>query len=1356
MKWTTWLLFGLALTLCAALFAMAGRRDARSPSEFFAALEARIEAKQIDDDVALSELDLALRQAEESGNHALMDDVRLLRGKILSRIGSWERAKADLQIVNEHRGAPIAIDLLLSDVETRSGDLRAAQTRVRTRVTRDATDLEAWKQLGLLHAQSCTQALEGALAITRRTLIPTDAESAKTICARLCALDRSDPARVAWSHRLRTLYGTDRGVELEATLGRCDEGSEDARAALDALGHLLRARADPQCLTALFGLLRDAGHAETIADVAAAAVRVPDVRNDVACSTLILDTLLELERMRFAAQLSIQWLSRASPAPVMFFAAVCRALYATANWNHLGRAASLMYAVSDTAQHPWTDFYLGIARVHQPALGRDQTIQGRIDLVTRFLNSTAIDPLPGARAIAWREAASASRILGDVAAEREQLRGALDLEPESDGELWLRLVELSRDNPNASVRDQETQWARGMSLLPARTQELLPKWIELGELELRAAGIDPIVERTEQTSRGVWTTPPGASPYELYRLGRVHFEANDMPRAALCAEMLLRNVPGFLPAIDLAAACAQREGRKSDLVELVIQRMRAAGGDESSRALLRGIAVGDLASNELLDLMRGDPAGFGRTLIARTLHEHGDARGALKLLESMDASARSPEVREFAARLALEIGEPARALGYLDGAEAGAKTSRGDSSLYLLAALRTGDETRLKAIVEELVAHGELRKERWLTLADQLLAAGRPALARSLLERLDESVETRGGDVVLRLAQCTVITRDTAADGYLDRAQAFETEFGYEVLRLAQAADTQRWEDVERWATALTESHLRVTPLQRALLALLGGHPDTALERIQAGLEKEPRSPTWRLAEAIAASLAERRWEPPPYFGATILAETERFLVGTEKRGDARFTATLLFASTMASGAGWTRARVEAFPKRARGTLWRDYLLGQQARDDANVALARELFGELVTLHPGFGPGWDALERTPFSIDAPATALIDLREKRAAALGNLAGTPADRALDRARSAFSRREWDAALEAAKQAAELAPDKPTAFHLQSQILAARGDLGAALEAQRKGLELGGKRVDPREVERELELLSRAQAAQPPLVTREEVDREVGKLARAHPDDPRVVVAAARVDLHSDPDNAPIGVARALARLQGFRSRHETVALDRLAPGSLAPWAALLSEIDPERAATMLDRERALEPGNPDVWLLAARAAALQGHVEEAIRDLSTLNALVPSSGAARERLRWMTRRESRPEVLAKAVDDVLIAEGLADSDAELVLLRAEGQWVLGPRNSEAVLGLLAPIEKQALEPVELEMRRDWLVALAAICRNQNETIAHANEALDRLGPRVRDPHQRAAVAALRGIAHGAGAARAAGPE
>lgn len=1365
MKWTTWLLFGLALGLCAALFAMVGRRSARSPAEFFASLSTQIEAGVLDDDAALSNLDLALRQAQQADDATLGDDVRLARGRILARIGSWERAKEDFELVREHRGSSPALEKLLTDVEARSGDVGAALERVRGRLEREPADLSTWRESALLHARSSRLNLEEARKIVRASLVPSDVPESERSCARLSTLDRSDPSRVAWAQRLRTAFGVERGTELERTLGFCDQASEDARGAFVALARVLRERADPECLATLWAFLVDAGEEHMIADVAAATLRMPDVRNDLACSTLVLDTLLDMKRSRFATQVAGPWLTRTSAAPATFFASACRAFYSTGAWAQLGQAAATMSTVADTAQVPWVDFYWGIARVRQPALGRDQTLYGRINLVTRFLNSTAIDPQPNARVIAWQVAAEASRLLGEPNAEREQIRGALDLDPEVDGELWLRLVELSRGNPNSSVRDQQENWARGMCLLPARHTELVAKWLELGELELRSAGTDPVVERSEQLARGVWTPPPGASLYELHALAKLHLQSNDVPRANQCAAEMLRRLPNFLPAIDLAIECARREERQRELVELAVRRVRAAGADDATRELMRTLPTNDLSANDLLELMRGDPAGFGRVRIARALRAQGEPRRALELLETLDASARTQATRELAASIALDLGEPSRALAQLEREGGG---SSGDPTLFLTAALRSNDEKRLGEVVEQLASRGQPKKARWVSLADQLLAAGRPALAQKLLERLDEAPETRGGDVVLRLAQCALLQRQRATcDEFLTRAQAFDTEYGYELTRLAQAADNQAWDDVERWATALTESSLRAGPLQRALLAILGGNLERAQELVDAGVKKEPRSPTWRLAEAIRARLADERWEPPPYFGATILRETNLFLVGSESRGDARYCAALLLGSLMPSGQAWSRMRTEAFPRRARGSLWQLYLLGQQARGENNHERARTLLGKLVELHPGFGPGWDALERTPlapsgsaFQPRASAFALGDgelerlkLRERRLAALGNLAGTPAERALDAARLALARQDLDAASKSSLEAVELAPTNAAAHHVLSRVLDARGELPGALAAQRKALELAGDQADAREVERHLGLLARAQAATPPQVTPEQVDTEVKQLSRAHPDDPRVVVAAARVDLRSDPENAPAGVARAVARLQAFRARHPDEPLDRIAPGSLAAWSELLGEIDPDRAATLLARERSLEPGNPDVWLFAARAAALQGDVDLALRDLATLQALVPNSQAARERLRWLAKRETRPEELAKAVEAALAAEKLDTPDAELALLRAEGQWTLGPRNAEAVIGLLAPLDPTALggKPLggDLDERRDWLLVLASVCRSQvqkeqsTDALTTATEALARLHARAQEPRRIACVAALEGV-------------
>lgn len=1341
MKWTTWFLFALALAVFGAVAAMVGRQSSRTPAEAFHAVEAKIAAGQLDEEQAIANLDLVLERAEHAQNADLATEVRLARAQVLAKIGSWDRAKQDLQAAYEQRGAPRDIEERLVDLDARSGDVAKALERIQGLLARAPDDASVLARAGALHGQSADAALERARRVCERALVPHDALDARKLCARLGALDPSDTQRVVLGHQLRTLFDAQQSEEAEQALAACDEAARSTRSARTVLAHALEHGPDARTLALLVRLLDRAGHGEDAASLIAASQRFTNVRTDLGCATAGLEALIELERWRFASELSNGWLNRKALAPPDFFAMACQAFRKSERWAPLGAAAAEFREVADTGRASWADFYLGLAYVRQSGAGRDVVDAGRLMLTSRFLTSTDAEPEPGMRALAYREAALASRFLGEANAERENLKGALDLEPDADGELWLRLAELQYQSPNAGYRDPEARWARGMSLLPKRTAELLPRWRELGELELRAAGIDPYAQRAEAQSRAIWTPPTDASPYELYRMSEVCLEAGDLPRAELTVRKLLDALPTFLPAIDLAIELARRLDRPRDLVELCVRRVRAVGGSDETAALLRSIPPKTMTPREELELMRGDPERFGRVVVARALVARGERQRARSILLELAPETMGYEARVLLAELHVDLEDPRAALDVL-GTIGGKVFQDPDAlALFVRAALRTKDKERLALALDAFAERRDAPRAVRLALADQLLYAGEPAFARRLLEDLDATPATRGGDVLLRLSLCALIEKDAEATAlYLDRATAFDTQGGVELMRLLHAVDEGEWEEAASWANTLAESRTRSTPLQRALLAILSDHTKDAAELVTEALSKEPRATNWRLAEAVVAALRRETWNAPPYYGATVLAETERFLEGSDGAADPRFAAAVLLASTTPVGGGWARVRVEALQKRTRGSLWRAWTLAQLSRTQDDAARTRELLGGLVTQHPMFGPAWDVLERLPLPPDAPPSARAELRQRRLAAMGTLSGPKSERLLDEARARAAKGEDAASLALVRQAVQLAPDDANAELELAARLSTGNDVEGALAAQRKALSTLGKYADPRALGRHLELLERAGAQ----LSVEERGRELDTLAAAHPDDPRVVAALARFDLARDPNNPSLGVSRALARLRAFRAAHDTKPLERLAPGGLAAWADLLLEIDPVEARTVLEAELRLEPGSPEAWLASARALAAQGRVASALEELRVVARLAPAGGVQREMLRWLARGEQKPERINQTLQAVLQAEGRASPDAELLVLRAEAQWVFGPRAAPAVLEVLGAVDEARCTDPELAERRALLLVFASAARGEPADLDRCRELASHWKTRARDPYHRDAFSAALGLA------------
>ncbi|MBI5363161.1 MAG: hypothetical protein HZA53_08275, partial [Planctomycetes bacterium] len=89
------------------------------------------------------------------------------------------------------------------------------------------------------------------------------------------------------------------------------------------------------------------------------------------------------------------------------------------------------------------------------------------------------------------------------------------------------------------------------------------------------------------------------------------------------------------------------------------------------------------------------------------------------------------------------------------------------------------------------------------------------------------------------------------------------------------------------------------------------------------------------------------------------------------------------------------------------------------------------------------------------------------------------------------------------------------------------------------------------------------------------------------------------------------------------------------------------------------------------------------------------------------------------------------------------AELVLLRAEGQWNFGPRSAPAVIDLLGTLDDSEWTDPALAERRATLLALALVTRGEAPDLVRARPILAQWIPRSTDPYRRDVLRALQGV-------------
>jgi tetratricopeptide (TPR) repeat protein len=994
-------------------------------------------------------------------------------------------------------------------------------------------------------------------------------------------------------------------------------------------------------------------------------------------------------------------------------------------------------------------------------------------LLMRYVNTKAPDPFPGARAMAWREIARCAHELGQAQNEREALEVAVDLEPDHDGESWLRLAELQLATPHGGYRLPETRWAKGMSLLPRRAADLLVRWREIGEQELKSLGIDLDAKQSDLVSERTWIPSPEASPYELYRLARLQIDDGDISRAQNSIKRLLDIVPDFGPGLDLALEVALKVGKQRDVIAALLERMRVLGPDEHSNQVLAGIQLDLLTPKDMLALMRASPERFGRLQIARTYFAHGDVDRALSTLEGLPEDSLGDDGRILAADLQLRMQRPVLALEMLEPLGARVLDSAAGQAAWVSAALGAGAFELLGRRMVELSVSGVPDKERWLALCDRMLQSGAVLPAKALLRRLDSKKETRGGDVVLGLASAALAQGDARElSKLLARAQAFDDDGQVAYLKLLERVREGRLTEIKAAVAALRASRYKPSRLESTLLDLVSDQTGKARKVIEGVLETEPRNTHWQLASALWAALSDEPWTAPAFFGREATAQTELFVHGAPPRApqdaaadtgtgaaggepepaaerdegephDPRRAACLLLALQNPLGRAWAQVELRGAAPASYGDLWPKYSRALLAQSIGDGLSARNLLEEVVTVAPDFGPAWDLLDDLAIQRNDDAQALSELRLRRTQAMGEQNVSIAMQWYDRARVLQWKGDIDGALEAARAGATAAPESARIMAKLGELCAVRGEYGPAIAAYRSASSATPPAHDPEITHAFLRVLDEAERTSPPAITPADHMSELDKLAALEPDDPFVPVAMARLDLKLEPNNPSFAVARAYARLERFRLRHKAQSLESLAPGSAEEWVDFHLALDPERAEALLQSELELEPGALAPWLLLGRVYTNAGKTREAIEQFALAFGLAPQKSVVREYMRALAASEMSIEGVVTIMNRVTAADGRKAPDEEAKRLAARALYNMGAKGIGRAAALLEPTdEPRENAPSSIE-RIGLLRALVWCARGETKDLERARATLAEILPLAADPYLRTMLIALSGL-------------
>ena len=659
MKWSTTLSFALAAGGVLALAALVTQRHEQGAAQYLDSVEQRFAAGRIDREQLLRELAVAEAQAEHEGQRELVTRVRLERGRTLLELGSFASARTDLAAVSAAGNENREIELLRIELERRAADPAAGLLLARAWLEAHPDDGRAFGLSGELRRMQAETARDAALKQCERELVSTAFTRAEPLVRGLCARPAADPRRVALSRDLRALFGPLRDSVVEQVLVACDKSAAEAAAAREAYGRSLQVEFDGVRLAAFATLLDEAGLGEEALDLLTAAANRPGFEHDGQAPGALLHALVARGRWRYANLVAAAWVEKHTPTPE-FLLDACRARYEALDGPQsdpvgLFKLGSALNDLRTNDPSALARFYIGEAFYRLAA--REMLEQAYIHLSSFALGSGA-EPFPGARGRALRRLAEVCAKLGLASEERENLESAIAIDPAGSGETWLRLAELQLASPRGGFREPDLRWARGMALLPARTSELLPRWNEIGELELRALGIDARNLETDIRNGRLQRPSSGAAPYELTTLARAHIQANRQTEALALLQELDTDVPGFVPALDLRLDLAQARGKPSEVAEAFLARLEKAGYDARSRALRATLPEELFSPSDLRRIVHADPDTSGRLAVARSFAARGERAAALRFLAQLPENGMGTQERVLAARLELDTSAP--------------------------------------------------------------------------------------------------------------------------------------------------------------------------------------------------------------------------------------------------------------------------------------------------------------------------------------------------------------------------------------------------------------------------------------------------------------------------------------------------------------------------------------------------------------------------------------------------------------------------------------------------------------------------------------------------------------------------
>ena len=396
MKWTTRLLFLLAISLAGAVIAMVSDQRTRTPESALDSISAILEGDDFNHDTVLRSLDGALSESRSSGDHDLLVRALTLRGDLLLKIGAAEAARTDFEEIRLVQGTEDE-ELLLRLIETDilAGDPDSGQRRIESVLNINPDSAQAYVLQGRLYQASAKQRTDQCDEILRETLVHDESVMASALVDRLAAQDLLDPHRAGVVSSLRELFTGSDAERLARVLVHSDTASLYSRKARASYEASFIRGSDPLGAYGYITLLLRADRPDKAIRFGAQIRKRAEISSHHPTSLQLIRAHLRAGDGDGAGTLAAELIQATRDLTPSEYGDCCRALLVSQRWSGLFHAASRMRTIGTSTDSGTASFYLGFAQK-----GRKRFTNAR-NLLRSFATSNAPAPYPTAHFEAW-------------------------------------------------------------------------------------------------------------------------------------------------------------------------------------------------------------------------------------------------------------------------------------------------------------------------------------------------------------------------------------------------------------------------------------------------------------------------------------------------------------------------------------------------------------------------------------------------------------------------------------------------------------------------------------------------------------------------------------------------------------------------------------------------------------------------------------------------------------------------------------------------------------------------------------------------------------------------------------------